>query len=201
LTGAAYKVMDYLRVEIEDAFDRKRLADAAHADNVEPCPFRSFIRRLVLLAILIECLERGGAPLPVSSGERVAPSVADTDQTREAPLEIEMNIERNETPQTILDQMVADVIGRAAVRFIVLRVARQANRRLVVGQHRRQSLDQRVAVIIGDAGLAVFSAHCPPLDDQDTGWCTKHGIRNLHCLFHSLSRSSRMRLIFDTGGT
>jgi hypothetical protein len=29
----------------------------------------------------------------------------------------------------------------------------------------------------------------------------RHGIRLLHCLFHSLSRSSRMRLTFEMDGT
>ncbi len=51
------------------------------------------------------------------------------------------------------------------------------------------------------AGVAVFGAHRPPLDDQDAARRMRYGIRLRHCLFHSSSRSSRMRLTFEMGGT
>src|SRR5262245_17115201 len=97
--------------------------------------------------------------------------------------------------------MVADVLRRVAVSFVVARVACQANRGLVVGQHRRQSLDQRVAVIIWNAGVLVCGLYRSPFDDQEAGRRMRHGIRLLHCLLHSLSRSSRMRLTFEMDGT
>src|SRR5262249_12641183 len=56
---AVAAVVNDLRVEVENALDRMRLANAADADDVEPHRRRGTIRRLPLLAILIERLDLG----------------------------------------------------------------------------------------------------------------------------------------------